>query len=115
MGRLEKIDGSNWRELTQAPLAVLMIGKSDCPACAEWTEELEKFLTTDQEFENVRFGKMLLDQGGLIDFKRANKWLADVDHLPFNVIYTAGEMAKSYPGGGIDRLVDRLRAVGETT
>jgi hypothetical protein len=110
MGRLEKVDGGNWREFLAAPTAVLVIGKSDCPACTAWSEELDEFLAKDTEWSEIRFGKMLLDQGGLIDFKRANPWLADLDVLPFNQIYVAGERTKGFPGGGIDRLVSRLEA-----
>ena len=31
-----------------APRSVLMLGKSDCEACASWTEELSKFLESDE-------------------------------------------------------------------
>jgi hypothetical protein len=111
MGRLEKIDGGNWREFVSAPVAVLVIGKSDCAACAAWSEELERFLAADTEWTHVRFGKMLLDLGGLIEFKRASPWLAEVDELPFNQIYVKGERSKAFPGGGIERVVGRLRTV----
>ena len=108
-GRLEMIDGTNWRDFVAAPKAVLMIGKSDCGACGQWTEELQSFLESDQDWKDVRFGKMLLDQRGLIDFKKANTWLADLDELPFNQIYLKGERSKSFAGGGVERLVNRLR------
>jgi hypothetical protein len=108
---LETVDGGNWREFVAAPVALLVIGKSDCPACAEWGAELERFLATDTEWQDVRFGKMFLDKGGLIEFKRASLWLADVDELPFNQMYVGGKRSKSWPGGGIDRLVSRLQAV----
>jgi len=111
MARLETVDGGNWREFVAAPVAVLVIGKSDCPACAAWSEELEGFLAADKDWTHVRFGKMLLDKGGLIDFKRASPWLADVDELPFNQIYLKGERSKAFPGGGSERLVSRLRSV----
>ncbi len=51
---------------------------------------------------------MYLDRPGLIDFKRGNPWLAEVDDLPFNLLYENGERRKSWPGGGVSRLVDRL-------
>jgi len=111
MSRLETVDGGNWRDFIASPVAVLMIGKSDCGACAAWTEELEQFLATDGEWSHVRFGKMLVDKGGLIEFKRASPWLSEVDELPFNQLYVAGERTKAWPGGGIDRLVTRLRGV----
>jgi hypothetical protein len=111
MSRLEKVDGRNWREFVAAPVALLVIGKSDCAACAAWSEELERFLAQDTEWTHVRFGKMLVDEGGLVDFKRASPWLADVDELPFNQLYVRGERSKAWPGAGIERLVTRLRAV----
>jgi len=109
MSTLEQIDGRNWEEFLQAPVAVLMIGKSDCPACGAWTDELVTFLEVDREFPQVRFGKIVLDKGGLIGFKRAHPWIAELDVLPFNQIFVAGERSKSFAGGGIDRLLGRLR------
>ena len=47
MDRLEAIDGTNWETFLEAPWAVLMLGKSDCEHCAEYTEELHTFLATD--------------------------------------------------------------------
>jgi hypothetical protein len=111
MATLEAIDGGNWEEFLRTPVAVLMLGKSDCPACAAWTGELTEFLATDSEWSNVRFGKMLLDKGGLVTFKRAHPWIAELDVLPFTQIFRAGERIKSFAGGGVERLVNRLRQV----
>src|SRR5262245_43709769 len=111
MSRLEQVDGQGWRDFVAAPLAVLMLGKSDCPACATWTKELEEFLATDSEWQGVRFGKVLLDKGGLIDFKRSNPWIAELDVLPFTQIWVRGERSKGFAGGGVERLVNRLRSV----
>jgi len=111
VGRLEQIDGRTWEDLLRAPVAVLMLGKSDCAACAAWTDELTRFLAIDREWTHVRFGKMLLDKGGLIGFKRAHPWIAELDVLPFNQIFVAGKRGKSFAGGGVDRLVNRLRQI----
>ena len=109
MAEIEKIDGKNWKEFVEAPLAVLMLGKSDCKACNDWTEELNGFLAEDSEFGDVRFGKMLLDTPGLVSFKRANPWVAEVDALPTNIIFKEGENVKLWAGGGADRMANRLR------
>jgi len=111
MSRLETLDRASWRDFLAAPVAVLMLGKTDCAACAAWTAELNDFLATDQEFGDVRFGKILLDQGGLADFKRENTWIAELDVLPFNVVYAGGERKKDFAGSGIERLVNRLRGL----
>ena len=108
MSRLEALDGKTWEEFTQAPTAVLMLGKTDCGACKEWSEELTAFLEEDGQFADVRFGKIFLDTPGLVSFKRANPWLAEIDVLPTTVIYKNGERAKTFAGGGIERLTNRL-------
>jgi len=109
--RLEAIDGTNWEAFVAAPVAVLMIGKSDCEACKAWTEELDALLERDERWRHVRFGKVLLDKPGLVSFKRANPWIAELEHLPFNVIYVNGEPVKRFAGGGAERLESRLEQV----
>jgi hypothetical protein len=113
--RLEAIDGANWETFLGAPWAVLMLGKTDCEHCIEYTEELHGYLADTGTPADVRFGKMLLDRGGLATFKRANPWLAEVDVLPYTLIYRGGEKVAEFAGGGVGRLqarLDRLRAEG---
>ncbi len=107
--RLEAIGGENWEALVNTGLSVLVIGKSDCAACNTWSAELTEQLAGDEFFPSVKFGKMLLDQRGLIGFKRASPWLAEVTDLPFNVIFRDGEPVKKWAGGGVERLENRLR------
>ncbi len=110
---LEKLDGENWQDFMKAETVYLMLGKSDCGACNEWTAELETFLGGDHRFEGrVRFGKILLDQRGLTEFKRTHGgWLKDVHDLPFNTIWHQGEKKKEWPGSGLERLTNRLDVV----
>jgi hypothetical protein len=113
MGRLEMIDGSNWEEFVKSPRAVLMLAKSGCPACASFSEELTNALEAEPgRWDGVRFGKMILDQGRLASFKRASPWLAEVKDLPYTVIFVAGERTKSFAGGGLERLDNRLQSLG---
>jgi len=108
MSRLEQLDGESWQEFVSAPAAVLVLGKSGCEACSAWSAELEAFLETDERWRDVRFGKLLLDTRGLVAFKRANPWVAELDVLPFNVIYVGGVPTKRFAGSGRERLVKRL-------
>ncbi|MAJ61428.1 MAG: hypothetical protein CBC48_16645 [bacterium TMED88] len=113
--RLQLLSGQNWQDFIAASAAVLILGKSDCAHCNEWSKELEEALQSSSFHPNVRFGKLLLDQPGLISFKRANPWIADLDVLPYNLIYQDGESLKEWAGGGLDRLNNRLnRVFGET-
>lgn len=62
-GRLEAVTGDNWREFIGSDRAVLVLGKSDCGNCATWSAELGEWLASDEDWKDVRFGKMTLDTG----------------------------------------------------
>lgn len=112
MTTLQFLDPATLDEFLTAPVAVLMLAKTDCDACAQWTEELETYLSSDgfdPAFGDVRFGKLILNQPRLGAFKKANPWLAEVDVLPTNVIFRGGQADKRWAGGGLDRLLNRLR------
>ena len=111
MSRIEAIGGSGWEEFVASPVAVLVLGRSDCEACAQWSAELEAHLGDPSRWPEVRFGKVLLDTPGLVGFKRANPWVAELDALPSTHIYIQGERVKSFAGGGVSRLESRLRRV----
>jgi len=112
MSRIEKLDGKNWQEFVAAETAVLILAKTTCENCARWADELDASLADEAAFAGVRFGKLYLDTPGLISFKKANPWIAEVDVLPFNVIYGGGEQLKTFAGGGIGRLRNRLERLG---
>lgn len=113
MKTLEMIGADNWDSFVQSPFAVLMLGKTDCQACTDWTAELSAWLEADEGVPEARYGKLLLDQRGLIGFKKAFPWLADVDVLPFNAIFRSGEKVKDFAGGGLERLKNRLARLAE--
>lgn len=108
MSALENVHRENWQDFIGSDLAVLVIGKTDCPACAAWSQELDAWLADGDDWKGVRFGKMMIDVPGLHAFKKASPWLADVSDLPYTVIYRNGAVEKSFYGGGLDRLTKRL-------
>jgi hypothetical protein len=108
---LESLGPKNWQEFVAAPRAVLVLGKSDCDNCARWSAELTEWLGRGDRWPSVRFGKLMLDTPGLIAFKRANPWVAELDMLPHTVIYKDGEIVKQFAGGGVERLETRLQGV----
>jgi hypothetical protein len=106
--RLETLDPGNLDAFLASPVAVLVLTKRDCAACAGWSQVLQGFLAEDTRWKGVRFGKLVLDQPGLGAFKKASPWLKDVTDLPFNAIYTKGELGGTFLGSGLERLVARL-------
>ena len=109
MATLEQLGRDEWAGLIEAPLAVLILGKTTCAACKTWAAELTEFLENDEEFGDVRFGKLDIDTPGLISFKRANPWISGLSDLPHTSIWVNGEKKKEFFGGGADRLANRLR------
>ena len=112
---LEMLDGESWRAFIGSEAAFVMLGKSDCEPCKAWTAEISGFLGSEAvaAHPRVRFGKLLLDSRGLTEFKREHQtWLKDLEELPFNLLYVGGELRKSWPGGGLDRLQNRLAGLG---
>jgi len=108
--RIEVVSDANWREFCSAPVAVLMLAESGCPACRAWTEELRGHLEPGPVWPQVRFGKIELDLAEAEGFKAANAdWLALVEGIPFSVLYVDGEPRASFAGGGVRRLDTRLR------
>lgn len=112
MSRLEVVDGESWRDFLAAPAALLVLGRSDCAACALWTEELISFLASDDRWNQVRFGTLRLDQPGLLEFKRAHPWVAEVRELPTNLLFVRGVKKKTWLGGRARRLEERLDGLG---
>ena len=108
MTELEPLDQKSWEEFLNAPIAVLMLSKSDCQACEDWTEELNTWFGSGTVPENVRFGKIILDTPGMGCFKIAQPWVSEVDVLPFNAIFIDGERVKEWAGGKLSRLQNRL-------
>jgi hypothetical protein len=60
---MEMLGPKDWEDFLSAPIAVLMLGKTDCAACEEWTAELQRHEIP----EGVRIGKILLDKPGYVD------------------------------------------------
>jgi len=110
VSRLETLGPSTWQEFVGASRAVLVLGKSDCDNCARWAAELGEWLGHGEPWPSVRFGKLMLDTPGLVAFKRANPWVAELEMLPHTVVYRGGEIVKQFAGGGVERLETRLQS-----
>jgi len=110
---LQMLDAETWRDFMSQDKVFLMLGKSDCAACNTWTDELKGQLGEEAAATGFKFGKLLLDQKGLTDFKREHgAWLKDVHDLPWNLLYVGGEQKKAWAGGGFDRLTTRIGNLG---
>ncbi len=101
---MEVLGKDNWKEFLDSPISVLILGKNDCKACADWADELSDYTPP----AGVRLGKILLNTPGLARFKIDQPWVSEVDILPFNAIFVSGELKKQWAGSGLERLQNRL-------
>jgi hypothetical protein len=115
MSRLEVLADHNYREFLEGGMRVLILTLPECPNCRAWTGELEEFLTSDEDWRQVRFGKLDLEGENVKDFKDSNDWLEFVEGVPFNVIYMNGEPKVSFSGAGVTRMVKRLQRLSSET
>lgn len=112
MSTLQILDAENFASFCEHPNRVLILSKSNCPACQQWQAELESEIAQGTFPAKIRMGKLNLDQPGLSRFKKDSPWLKEVTDLPYNVIYQGNELLKKWPGGGTGRLITRLRNAG---
>ena len=106
MVRIEQLDSGTWKAFLDAPISLLVLGKTGCEPCKIWTGTLEE--QTDELTNEVRVGVLLLDALGLGHFKIDNPWVSLVDVLPFNALYIDGERVTEWAGGSLDRLEEEL-------
>lgn len=111
MSGLETIHGTNWGDLLAAPASLLVLGRSDSAASGMWAEELATFLESDETWSHVRFGYLQLDREGLDELERAHPWIAAVCEVPTNLLFLNGVKKKTWLGGVVKRLEERLASV----
>lgn len=105
---IEQLDADSWESFLSAPLAVLILSKTECSSCISLIEELNIWISTGTVPLNVRFGKILLDTPGMGAFKLAQPWVSEIDILPFNAIFINGEHVQEWAGGNLSRLQNQL-------
>lgn len=88
---------------------LLILGRPSCDDCVAWHAELEGW--TPSVALNVKTLDLTSELGTM--FKEANPWTEHIDYIPFNVLYSHGEVVDQWTGGGVDRLLSRLDALEE--
>ena len=96
-------------ELLTAECAILILAKTGCAACAGYEAELLGAGCAGR-LGGVVVRKLVLDAPGAVEFKRSNPWLADVDFLPYTVLYVRGEPAEDFATSRSPYLLERLDA-----
>ena len=101
----------NYEAFLKSGVRLLVLTLPDCPNCLDWTGQLGEFLASDEDWNQVRFGKIDLESENTKKFRSASEWLEFVEGVPFNVVYLEGEPKASFFGAGVARMVKRLERV----
>jgi len=98
--------------LLAAERAVLVLTRSGCDACATYEADVTRHRDAGQLPRDVAIGALVLDaRDDGVRFKRANAaWLAELDFLPYTLLYVRGRLAEEFATTHAAYLVERLGA-----
>ena len=104
MSRLHRIDSSNWKDYFYLNKVYVMFSKSGCEQC----EHLELEINSSENLHSLEMCKVILSDSGLAELKMEQKWISNIDVLPFNAIFSDGKMLDSWSGNNIERFYSKL-------
>ena len=106
-GAIRLVNDLNLDELLAAERAVLILTRSDCGHCHQYTAQIEA-LHAAGRLDGIVVGKLVLDEPGSTQFKRANHWLARLASLPYTVLYRRGEQVDAFAASRGSYLLERI-------
>ncbi len=105
---IQEVTDQNLGEVVEAERAVLILTKTGCGHCVAYQAEIEALLERGDVGGTV-IGKMPLNQRGVIrDFKRNNPWLADLEFLPYTLLYSKGQRVDDFAASKGSYLLERI-------
>lgn len=111
---VKPVNDQNIADVLGADRGVLLLTKSTCGSCASYQKEIEAQYDRGR-LNDVVIGKIVLDQPGAGQFKRANPWIAELEHLPYTVLYRNGERVDQFEASKGSYLVERVEDVLATS
>lgn len=107
IAEVRSLSSENWEKELDSGRKLLLIGNSSCQACVEWKNELVEWTPPD----GLAILEIQLDQPGLGRFKIEHPWIASIQILPFNAIFSDGEIVEQWAGSGTSRLEEKLLSI----
>jgi hypothetical protein len=105
------VDDETVESVINAPRGALILAKDDCGSCAEYEAEIQR-LQDRELLGDLVVGKLMLTQPGSRAFKRSNRWLGTLDHLPYTVLYANGEKVDEFAASKGFFLMERAEDAG---
>ena len=82
-----------------------MFSKKGCEQC----EQLELEINSSENLHSIEMCKAVLSDSGLADLKMEHTWIANIDLLPFNTIFSNGKMLDSWSGSSIEKFNSKMK------
>jgi hypothetical protein len=101
------VNDANLARFLAADWAVLILSRSSCGHCAAYQRDIDVYQQWGL-FDGISIGKLVLDEAGVSQFKRANRWMADLTFLPHTLLYHQGQVIDSFGTSKGSYLLERL-------
>ena len=82
-----------------------MFTKKGCEQC----HQLETDINLSENETTIEMCKVVLSDSGLAELKMEHTWIANIDVLPFNTIFSDGKMLESWSGSSIEKFNLKLK------
>jgi peroxiredoxin (alkyl hydroperoxide reductase subunit C) len=106
---IERVTDESIATVIGAEQGVLILAKNDCGHCAAFQAEIKSALARG-DLAGLTIGKLVLNEPGATNYKRANRWLAEVKDLPYTVLYHDGQIVDRFIGSRAAYLEERAQA-----
>lgn len=110
---LRRVTDDTMASILGAERAALILTARNCRASAQYRHGIETLLHT-RELPGITLGALVVDEPGVEEFLLENGWLADVEALPFTVLYRRGQRVDGFAAfspGSFMRRLERLNFV----
>ena len=104
-----ELNSSNWNDFFNKNYCYVMFTKSDCDQC----KILEKRISSASFEKQINLAKLTLDKPGFADLKQTYTWISRIDTLPFNTIFSEGNLIDSWSGSSFETLQNKLGKISD--
>lgn len=105
--RLIPVNDENLAAFVTNDWAVLILSTSHCGYCIEYQRDIKEYQEQGL-LDEYSIGKMVLNEPGVSQFKRDNRWLAGLTFLPHTLLYHRGRVVDSFSTSRGPYLLERL-------
>ncbi|MBS9782943.1 MAG: hypothetical protein KGV46_00105 [Pasteurella sp.] len=111
MKRIKKLDCFSLEDILKEDKCLLVLSNSNCDACKQWVQKINKGLQEETLPMHIEYGKLDINQKGLISFRRENPWVEKAIFLPYTALLLEGVFTGGFIGADYEELQNLLERV----